>query len=448
MQDTQEHTCNSSLQTAEPTTISEETAVATTTEKKSTLFTLVKAIAIICVVLSHAGIRGWFFNFVFIFHVPIFFICAGYFFHTKYINDERTFIAHRIKGLYLPFWRWSVILLILHNLLFSISILNEQYGNAANGVMHPYNWHQFGQHLWSITMNMSGYNDFLCGTFWFFRALFLASIGFLLVFKILKKSEYFKDNVAAGWGIFIIGLVLTFWKVADGLTLTGIAQGGYRELMGLTFMAAGFLLRQYNFVVRTTWKVALPCFLFLILASFLFPTSMAWNPSMKEFISLPLPAIAAFVSLTYACTFIDKKDNIIKRSLVYIGNNTLYIFAFHLLAFKVVSALKLWYYDLPWASIGSHPTIFAPPSNLLWILLYAIAGIGLPLIWMVGYKHIAGLINITEKKTINTLILICKRIAKIAANIGKYTALIFLNACKTIWQGIKDIIAASSTKEE
>ena len=59
-------------------------------ETRSSLFTLVKAIAIICVVLSHAGIRGWLYNFVFIFHVPIFFLCAGYFFHTKYLNDERT----------------------------------------------------------------------------------------------------------------------------------------------------------------------------------------------------------------------------------------------------------------------------------------------------------------------------------------------------------------------
>lgn len=417
-------------------------------ETRSSLFTLVKAIAIICVVLSHAGIRGWLYNFVFIFHVPIFFLCAGYFFHTKYLNDERTFIAHRIKGLYLPFWRWSVFFLIIHNVLFSIGILNEQYGNAINGVMHPYTWHQFGQHLWSITINMSGYNDFLCGTFWFFRALLLASIGFLILFKVFRKSEYFKDNLSVGWGILIVTLILTYWKVADGLVLTGVAQGGYRELMGMVFMAAGFLLKQYNIVERLTWKIATPCLALLILASIFFPSSMAWNPSMADFIYLPLPAITAFVALIYGCTFIDKKDNIIKRSLLYVGNNTLYIFAFHLVAFKLVSAFKLAFYDLPWQAIGSHPTIFNPASNVFWIVLYTLVGITLPLVWMMGYKHISSLVNITEKKAINTLIIGSKRSVKICANIGKAIGIIFISACRSIWQGIKDIIAASSTKEE
>ena len=417
-------------------------------EKKSTLFTIVKAVAIICVVLSHAGIRGWLFNFVFIFHVPIFFLCAGYFFHTKYLTDERTFIAHRIKGLYWPFWCWSVFFLVIHNLLFFTGILNEQYGNAINGVMHPYTWHQFGQHLWSITVNMSGYNDFLCGTFWFFRALLLASVGFFLLFKIFKKSEYFKDNVTAAWGILIAALVLTFWKVADGLIVTGVAQGGYRELMGIVFMTAGFLIRQYHLIERLTWKTATPCALFLIIASIFFPSSMAWNPDMQEFLTLPLPAIAAFLAIAYGCTFIDRKETIVKRTLVYIGNNTLYIFAFHLVAFKLVSALKLAYYGLPWQAIGSHPTIFNPQSNIVWIFLYTLAGVGLPLLWMAGYRRVSGLVNITEKKAVDTLIIGSQRMVKIAVNVGRAIGLIFMASCRSIWQGIKDIIEASSTKEE
>lgn len=417
-------------------------------EKKSTLFTIVKAVAIICVVLSHAGIRGWFFNFVFIFHVPIFFLCAGYFFHTKYLVDERTFILHRVKGLYRPFWCWSVFFLVIHNFLFLTGILNEQYGNAANGVIHPYSWHQFGQHLWSITVNMSGYNAFLCGTFWFFRALLLASIGFFLLFKLFKKSECIKDYTTAAWGTLVVAVTLTFWKVADGLTMTGVAQGGYRELMGIVFMAAGFLIRQYQLMECLTWKTALACFSFLIVASVFFPSSMAWNPSMKEFLSLPLPAIAAFLSISYGCKFIDRKDTLVKRALVYIGNNTLYIFAFHLVAFKVVSALKIAYYGLPWKAIGSHPTIFNPPSNIVWILLYTLAGIGIPLLWMVGYRHVSGIVNITEKKTIDMLVNGSQRIIKTAVKVGHAIALIFMASCRSIWQGVKDIIEASSTKEE
>ena len=105
---------------------------------RETKFSILKAIAIICVVLSHAGISGWLFNFVFIFHVPIFFICAGYFFNTKYLTDERTYIVHRFKGLYLPFVRWSLFFLLIHNVLFPLGILSETYGNAGGGVTHLY----------------------------------------------------------------------------------------------------------------------------------------------------------------------------------------------------------------------------------------------------------------------------------------------------------------------
>lgn len=226
---------------------------------------------------------------MFIFHVPVFFLCAGYFFHLKYLNDERTFLAHRIKGLYVPFWKWSVIFLVLHNLFFYLGILSEQYGNASGGVTHPFTWHQFCQNLWSITVNMSGYDQFLCGTFWFFRTLLVASIGFLIVFKIVERIGYCRTRIQSGWAMLIIGLLLTLWKVAEGVSLTGIAQGGYRELMGFTFMAAGFLLAQYRITEWLSWKIAAPCLVLLVLASIFFPSSMVWNASLTDFFRFPSP---------------------------------------------------------------------------------------------------------------------------------------------------------------
>ena len=98
-------------------------------------FSILKALAIMLVVLSHAGISGWLFNFVFIFHVPAFFLCAGYFFNTRYLTDERTFVMHRVKKLYVPFLKWSVVLLLLHNVFFWCGLLSEQFGNAQGGVL-------------------------------------------------------------------------------------------------------------------------------------------------------------------------------------------------------------------------------------------------------------------------------------------------------------------------
>lgn len=443
-----------------------------TQRKRSTCFTMVKAIAIICVVLSHAGISGWLSHFVFIFHVPIFFLCAGYFFHTKYLNDAHSFVMHRVKGLYWPFVRWSVFFLVIHNLLFTCGILSEQpqFGNATMGVLHPYNWTQWSQHLWSIVFNMSGYNDFLCGSFWFFRALFVASLLFLVLFKILRKNSRFAQDKQAGWALLGCGVLLTLWKTTCGIHVTGLAQGGYRELLGLSFMAAGFLLRQYKVMERLTWKVAVPCAVLLLVASFLFPSSMAFNGKTLDFVSIFLPAIAAFIAIAYGCQFIDRRDTFVKRSLVHIGDNTLYIFAFHIVAFKVVSALKVACYGLPWEAVGGHPTVLNPASNVLWVILYLIAGVGLPLLWMAGYRRVQVYVKKGEARGVELLltagdyllkgleialkgllaglVFLVLNFRKLSVAALKGIGRFFLGIYRGIKQTIKDIMSASSPEDE
>lgn len=415
---------------------------------RETKFSILKAIAIICVVLSHAGISGWLFNFVFIFHVPIFFICAGYFFNTKYLTDERTYIVHRFKGLYLPFVRWSLFFLLIHNVLFPLGILSETYGNAGGGVTHPYTWQQFSQHAWSIVSNMSGYDQFLCGAFWFFRALLLASIGFLLMFKLLNRSAQLRDYKHTAWGVLFITFLLITWKTTTHLNLTGVAQGGYRELMGMAFMTAGFLLKQYEVCDKLNWKTALTSGTILLLASCFFPSSMVWNPNFTQFISLPLPAIAAFVMFTYISAWIDRHPGLIKRTFAYIGEHTLYIFAFHLVAFKVVSALKVWFYDLPWEAVGGHPVVITPANNWIWVILYLAAGVILPLLWLKSYRKFAPKIDLNQTLVIHYVIFGSKFLLRYLI-IGLHLLFVILkNLFKALKKGIKDILAASSTKDE
>lgn len=415
---------------------------------RETKFSILKALAIIFVVMSHAGTTGWLFNFLFLVHVPAFFLCAGYFFNTKYLTDERTFVVHRVKGLYLPFLRWSVFFLIIHNLLFYCGILSETYGNAEGGVTHPFTFQQFGQHLWSIVFNMSGYDQFLCGTFWFFRALLLAGIGFLVLFKLLRMSGKFPSDKQAGWGLLLIGLALTAWKVGGGLTVTGVAQGGYRELMGMTFMAAGFLLRQYEVGKWLTWRVAAPSLLVLIVFTVWCPTSMTWNPTFGQFAALPLPAVAGFLCLLYASTWIDKWQGIVRRLLIFIGDNTLYVFAFHLVAFKIVSAVKVAWYSLPWQAVGGHPIVNQPANNALWTLLYIIVGVAVPLLWVTGYRRIAPNVTFTQDQAVSFCITAVQRTCRMAYLICRAVVMIFVGAYRSFVQGVKDIIAASSTKDE
>lgn len=78
--------------------------------------------------------------------------------------------------------------------------------------------------------------------------------------------------------------------------------------------------------------------------------------------------------------------NIIRRFLIFCGDNTLIVFVLHISAYKLVSILKIMYYDLPWGEIGCHMTIHEHANDLFWIP-YTIAGVGVPLFLQYAYNR-------------------------------------------------------------
>lgn len=361
--------------------------------KHNEAISICKAIGIILMVAGHAECPGLLGNFLYEFHMPLFFITSGFFFSLKYLDDEATFVKKRIRGLYVPFVKWSVFFLIIHNLMFSLGILNEQYGNAAGGVTHPYSWHQMQQNLWNIITSMGGYDQFLCGAFWFFRGLLVSSILYLVLFKTLNHFAmmYGRDYRGIGipMAICCIMLLLGAWKTLEGLKVTNIVQGGYREIMGTFFFGCGFIFQQMQEYYKTKWWHT------AILASVVFafsrlaPSSMAWNANFNQFISLPLPALCGFLMTFNIATWLAKGKGRLKHFLVYCGDNTLSIFVFHILSYKIVSLIKIWYYDLDIKQIGCHMVVHQYSDTDCFWVLYVIAGVGIPLAWTWAYRKIA-----------------------------------------------------------
>jgi hypothetical protein len=70
----------------------------------------------------------------------------------------------------------------------------------------------------------------------------------------------------------------------------------------------------------------------------------------------------------------------VKRFLVYTGDHTLYIFIFHIVAYKTVSLLKIWYYGLDPRQIGCHMVIHDYSQQDYFWILYTVAGVGIPLL--------------------------------------------------------------------
>jgi fucose 4-O-acetylase-like acetyltransferase len=341
--------------------------------------------AIILMVIGHADSPAFLCHFLYEFHMPLFFITAGYFFSTRYLTDEKTFIVKRIKGLYLPFLKWAVFFLLIHNVLFYLNIINDKYGNGTpGGVAHLYSFHELQQNIWTCVTQMGGYDVFITGAFWFFRALLVASILYLVLFKLLSKIRWmhardeYHTNMRIGITICVLMLLLTAWKTGCQLNIYCLPQRGYRDMIGTVFFGVGFLISQNKQWLHMRWWVCLLCFAVVALFSQYALASMTWDTTFRRFLELPIPAVCGFFMTYYVATQIDKHDNIVRRFLIYCGENTLPIFVFHIISFKIVSLIKVWCYGLDFRQVGCHMAIHDYNTDMFWVL-YTIVGVGLPL---------------------------------------------------------------------
>ena len=418
---------------------------------KNPTFSIIKGLAIMLVVLSHSGIPGTLANIIFQFHVAVFFISMGYFFKTSYLNAEKTYIVRRFKSLYIPFLKYAIFFLVCHNLFYIIGLINSEHGNGGTLTAHWYTWHNFCQRLWHIITNMSGYDEFLAGSFWFFRALLISSILYLIAFKLLNKIKRLTNrHTLINICITCIFLLLAAWKSNEGLNILALGSGGAREIIGTSLIAIGFLYRRITEVNRPLYVNYIIVVLSSLVVVF-FPkfvvTNMAFYPNVSQILTLPIPAVAGFILLHGISASITKHTSWLQSRIAYIGNHSLSIFAFHLLAFKVVSAFKVLCYGLPWLMVGGHTVVHAHPDDAFYIL-YFIVGVSLPLLTQYYIRCIRAKYRLTPTKCAHRayqglcyVIGACGALCKSIYNYIK-------NSIKGFLSELKEIISAGNPKEE
>lgn len=356
-----------------------------------------KGIAIILMVVGHCETPTWMVSWVYLFHMPLFFMAAGYFFSQRNLDHPWEFCVKRFKGLYVPFVKWSIFFLLIHNLLFKWGILNEQYGNWEGGVTHPYTWQQVWQRLVHIVFSMGGYDEFMAGAFWFFRALLVSSIVFLVLYLLLQSKVKLLSGKRAVAVIAVAALAFAWLKIAYNLKVVTVVQGGIRETWGVFFIAAGVLYKRFEKYLTGRWWLALACFAFTVVGAHEHWAGMNLSPRVQDVLTLPLTGIAGFIMIHYTSSLIDKYVQLPARFLSHCGEMSLYIYIFHIAAFKVASLVKIWYYGLDFAQVGSHMVIHEHLHDGFWIL-YTIMGVALPLLWMQGYQRLLTTISNHKKK--------------------------------------------------
>lgn len=316
-----------------------------------------KGIIIILMVIGHSGAAIPVTDSIYLFHMPCFFLISGYLFKEKYLNDTKQFIYKKVKSLYYPFVKWSLIFLLLHNVFYHINIYNTQYNSI-----------DFLSKILQIA-TMTGCEQLL-GGFWFLKELLYASVISFLLFKLLTALKL-RLRLST---LVICSLFFMFLAFCLSITTFKIPTIGHQTLLATSYFIAGVAFHRADIIFTTLNKLLIGTSLFIIfiISSFFIKGSI--NSQGNIIFLYYTVSIIASASLVYLTKYLGKRTI---NVLDFVGKRTLYILIFHFMSFKIVSLVYIVVSKRSFTELSSFPVV-ENDNNYLW-LIYSIVGVLVPL---------------------------------------------------------------------
>ena len=263
---------------------------------------IAKGIAIICTIIGHiAPFGGNVRNLIFSFHMPLFFILAGY--TIKQIPFEK-FCSAILKD----FKRLVIPVFIIKGVQFVLEILfcHAEIKNCGKTILLSI--------LWG---NGCGYWKFPgIGVVWFLLALFFAKFLFRLCLNLIDKYRF----------IFFLSLAFIFSVFGKILWLP---QNFDLLFPAMLFMYSGYIFKNEINEESKVIKV-------MGIVSFIFWTYMAWNKGIYIELatrSYPLSMVSILIALCGSLCIIQFSKSIeslkISKSLVFVGKYSLDLLCIH-----------------------------------------------------------------------------------------------------------------------
>lgn len=340
---------------------------------------ILKGYGILLVVIGHAICNGGaysFHNFIYLFHLALFYYASGYLYKDKYASDAKSFLLKRIKSLYIPYVMYGSVFLLLHDVFCKVGFYTIESIYAPGDLrLHFFSLLKFD------------YFEELSGVFWFFKSLFVVSICFEIVIYGVHKFSYNKFLSITIIGILsLIGVLACYYSFPGSKTIANLAllpifyMGYYVSRNSVKICT--YVLEHYSIIV------ALGCLVVLIL-------------NTNDLISINAQNIGTNPLIFYLCSFCgiyltlyltDHTPRIIRYMIDCLGRNSAPIFIWHFLFFRLASYLLIKIDGLEMTKLACHPVI--PNHIFTWTLMYIVIGIG-------GSLFLGYIIQFAKRKTID-----------------------------------------------
>lgn len=321
---------------------------------------ITKGLAIILMVLAHSGFSQFGDRFINMFHMPVFLFFAGYCFKDKYIENTRLFLKNKFLHIYIPYIKYSLFFLLIHNLLYILSIEKTRFV--------IYDFLNNGFHIFASM----ACHDQLLGGYWFLKDLMVASVIGYFCIKLSRIYIY----------IYILALIIVSIVMIELKFHIHVIDLHGHHLYSTSLFLCGFLYRKSGFSFENHIIIAPIAFLLVLIGTFFYSSCI---PNINAHVIGPYTATALCgVIGLFSFGKILHKTKICKEVLVFIGNNTLVILTWHFLSFKLVSFIIIIVNKLEVSRLVDFPVLYDFTRISYWWIAYFIVGLLLPL----SYKYL------------------------------------------------------------
>ena len=332
---------------------------------------IVKAIGIICVVFGHSCTNfPRAVNFVYLFHLPLFFFVSGYLWsEEKYGNDPFLNFAARLRTNYGKYIFAAAVFIALHNVFVSTGILINSPVYTVNDIMISM--------CTSLILNCT---ELMSSSMWFIPLIILGSTFFTTVVMIARRSARTNSNpnVLKYSIILVLSIVLGYLGVYATTRNWGFNYNIQIALLIVPFYACAYFAKKLTHQTiegYVKWYFALP----LAVCLWLGMERLGWSVTLgNNTLGNPVAFYAGSFAGIYVCLSLGAllmKAGFLRKAMSFVGRYSFEIMAWHLLVIKVI--------DLGFAAVigegnaavyGVFTNAYA--SSLWW--LYLSLGVGVP----------------------------------------------------------------------
>ena len=341
--------------------------------KRYRFLDIARGIAIFLMVLGHCVQWKSVYNFIYLFHMAVFMFISGYLFKNRTFNNLKdliSFLKRKIKQLYLFYLKYEVLFLLLTNLFIYIGFynLNTELGN---GFVQPINSiSYFIKRLLKIVL--FGGNEPLGIALWFIISLICVIFGYSIIKFVSLKQKIINSKIFEKIAVLVCFIIGYYMQNYNNIP----TRIGAAFILMLIFDLGNEAYIHKNKLKFNNYILTIISFCGLLILNNFGYVSMASNKFSNPIFFIICSLLGIYLILSLSNLIIEKSKKI-SNFLEYLGNITLTIMSWHLIGFKIAMIIQFIFLKIDFKNLS---LIYGYQNKNLWLILYLICGIGLPII--------------------------------------------------------------------